>query len=123
MRQCNDESRPKFRPAAVSGCELLITRTWRATPGARVDGNEARRCIRPGFGAYRVGAPHHDGEVEIAVMEDGAVLLLRIRARMSQNDKATIVLHVCFSDGSCVRHEEIAGFLGQAVDFFKEDHH
>jgi len=43
--------------------------------------------------------------------------------RMSQNDEATIVFHVCFSAGWLLRHKERVGFLGSAVDFFEESYH
>ena len=43
--------------------------------------------------------------------------------RMSQNDEATIVFHVYFSAGWLLRHEELVGFLGSAVDFLEEGHH
>ena len=116
--------------AAVWGCELLLTRTWhaRAKPSPLSDGNEARRCNRPGFGAYRGGAPHHDGEVESAVMEDAAVLLLRIRgrARYAQAHVPKRLSRHCVPrvlQGWLLRHEELVGFFGPAVDFFKEGHH
>ena len=48
--------------------------------------------------------------------------------RMSQNDEATIVFHVCFSAGCCDMRNLSASlalvlFFCSAVDFFEEGHH
>ena len=43
--------------------------------------------------------------------------------RMSQNDEATIVFHEHLAEGWMLRHEELFGLLGSAVDFFQESYH
>ena len=51
--------------------------------------------------------PRHDGEVEGVVAKKDAVLILGICGahamlkRISQNDDATIVFHVCLRAGCC----------------------
>ena len=73
-----------------------------------------------------MGLPRHE-EVESVIMEDDAVLVLgvRSRARYAQahvpkrrrRHRVPRVLQ-CW----LLRHEELVGFLGSAVDFFEEGH-
>ena len=69
-------------------------------------GNAVRRRVRRVVGVG-TGLPRHEWEVEGVVVHDDAVRYSASVAahamlkRMSQNDEATIVLHVCFRAGDC----------------------
>ena len=74
-----------------------------------------------------MGLPRHDGEVEGVVMENDAVLVLGIRgrARFAQAHVLKRRSHHRVPrglQGWLLRHEELVGFLGSAVDF-NQDYH
>ncbi len=77
-----------------------------------------------------MGLPCHDGEVESVVMEDDAVLVLGVRGR-ARNAQAQRNVPKRRShhrvprvlQGWLLRHEELVGLLGSALDFFEEGHH
>ena len=64
-----------------------------------------RRMVRVGM-----GLPRHDGEVEGVVAKKDAVLILAsvtaqaMLKRISQNDDAIIVFHVCLNRFKIVQH-------------------
>ena len=71
----------------------------------------------------RMGLPCHDGEVEGVVVEDDAVLVLGIRgcARYAQAHvpkRRSYHRVPRVPQGWLLRHEELVGLLGSAVDFF-----
>ena len=94
-------------------------------------GNTARRRV---WRIVRVemGLLRHDGDVEGAVVEDDAVLVVLLSAsvaahaklkRMSQNDDATIVFHVFFSVGSSpLTFKTLAGCKVKSSGFNGKSH-
>ena len=88
--------------------------------------NEARRVRHVlGFGMRLL---RHDGEVEGVLVEDDAVLVLGIRgrARYAQAHVPKRRSHhrvPRVPQGWLLRHEELVGLLGSAVDFFQESYH
>ena len=91
------------------------------------NGKEVRRRVKRvvGVGMWLL---RHDGEVESVVMEDDAVLVLGVRgrARYAQTHVPKRLGHhrvprllQCW----LLRHEELVGFLGSAVDVFEEGQH
>ncbi len=70
----------------------------------------------------------HDGEVEGVVMEDDAVLVLGVRGR-ARYAQAHVPKRRSYHrvprvlQGWLLRHEELIGLLGLAVDFSQESYH
>ena len=75
-----------------------------------------------------MGLPCHDGKVEGVVVEDDAVLVLGIRgcvryAQAHVPKRGSYHRVPRGPQGWLLRHEELVGLLGSAVNFCEESHH
>ena len=89
--------------------------------------NAARRRVWRIVGVG-MGLPRHDGEVEGAVVEDNSVLELGVRGRARYAQEHVPKRRSYYRvprvlQGWLLRHEDLVGLLGSAVDFFEESYH